>query len=68
MALNQILNNRFGTKPNLTSRTNVSSTSFAISYLLGISNNPSKEIKESLAQSKNQGYPAIKVCNLKLGL
>ena len=31
-------------------------------------NNPSNEIKVSLPQSKNHGYPAIMVCNLKLGL
>ena len=58
----------FGTNPNFISLIRVKSTSFATSYLFVISKSPSKDISESLAQSKNHGYPAITVCNLKVGL
>ena len=51
----------FGTRPNFTSLIYVFKTSFAILNLFGINNVPSKDIKESLPQSKNQGYPAIRV-------
>ena len=46
----------------------VFNTSFAISYLLVFSSKPSNDIKLSLPQSKNHGYPAIIVCSLNDGL
>ena len=54
----------FGTSPSFIFVENVFNTSFAISNFLEIRSSPSNEINESLAQSKNHGYPAIIVCNL----
>ena len=53
-----------GTKPNLISLVNVNKISFAILYLLVRNVIPSKAIRASLPQSKNQWYPAITVCSL----
>ena len=58
----------FGTSPYFMSLIFVSNTSFAISYLFVINNNPSKEIRLSLPQSRNHGYPAIIVWRLNDGL
>ena len=58
----------FGTRPYLIFFFFFYKTSFAISNRFGIKSSPSKEINASLPQSKNHGYPAIKVCKLKEGL
>lgn len=64
MVYHHIQNNRFGTSPHFISFVSVINISLAISYFLVINSKPSKDISESLPQSKNQGYPAIIVCRL----
>ena len=68
MVLSHIQNIRFGTNPNLISLMHVNKTSLASLYLFVFNSTPSKAIKVSLPQSRNQWYPASTVYNANDGL